>query len=253
MKKSAIVSESRLLRDIAEIAAEAESFETFRQATLVHLLSAVGAEVGAFCTNQMTGAAGSSRFSATTWGQAPADSVLETGVREILPEEFDQAMATTVLDSEVLGARRRDRLLLYREYLPALGVGRYAIRVWRDGGTYHWISLACRGAFDERRFINRAAAAVDAVLPVLRLGARAHAATTGVQTRTETLSNDRAFGLTKSEAKVAALLERGLTNREIAAMLGLSPNTVRNRVASAFQRVGASRRAELVYLLREAS
>lgn len=250
MKKSAIVSESRLLRDIAEIAAEADGFETFRQATLVHLLSAIGAEAGAFCTK--AGDARSSRFSANTWG-TPADSRLETCVREILPEEFGQAMANTVLDSDVLGARRRDRLLFYREYLPAAGVGRYAIRVWRDAGTYHWISLACRGAFDQRRFIKRAAAAMDAVLPVLRLGARAHEATTGVKTRTETLSTAIAFGLTKSEAKVAALLERGLTNREIAAMLGLSPNTVRNRVASTFQRVGASRRAELVYLLRDAS
>jgi hypothetical protein len=50
MKKSAIVSENRLLRDIAEIAAEADGFETFRQAALGHLLLAIGAEAGAFCT-----------------------------------------------------------------------------------------------------------------------------------------------------------------------------------------------------------
>jgi DNA-binding NarL/FixJ family response regulator len=56
--------------------------------------------------------------------------------------------------------------------------------------------------------------------------------------------------LTACEAKVIGLLERGLTNREIAALLVLSVNTVRNRVASAFKRAGASRRAELVYLLR---
>jgi DNA-binding NarL/FixJ family response regulator len=36
-------------------------------------------------------------------------------------------------------------------------------------------------------------------------------------------------------------------------LLGLSVNTVRNRVASAFKRMGASRRAELVYLLSSAS
>jgi DNA-binding CsgD family transcriptional regulator len=58
------------------------------------------------------------------------------------------------------------------------------------------------------------------------------------------------IGTVAPEAKVVDLLERGLTNREIASLLGLSVNTVRNRVASAFKRVGASRRAELMYLLR---
>lgn len=52
--------------------------------------------------------------------------------------------------------------------------------------------------------------------------------------------------LTPRERDIAELVERGLTNAEIAKVLGISKNTVRNRLAAAFERTGSSNRAELV-------
>lgn len=58
----------------------------------------------------------------------------------------------------------------------------------------------------------------------------------------------RLFGLTPAEARVVTGLVKGNTLREIAAEHGLSPNTVRNQLAQAFQKTGTARQSELVAL-----
>jgi DNA-binding CsgD family transcriptional regulator len=57
------------------------------------------------------------------------------------------------------------------------------------------------------------------------------------------------MGVTAQEQRVVRLVERGLTNPEIAEMLGVSRHTVRNQLASVFVKLQVSRRAELVYIL----
>ncbi len=54
--------------------------------------------------------------------------------------------------------------------------------------------------------------------------------------------------LANREREVCQLVRRGLTNREIASLLGSSPNTVRNQLSSAFRKLGVSTRAELAGL-----
>ena len=56
-------------------------------------------------------------------------------------------------------------------------------------------------------------------------------------------------GVTPHEQRVVHLVERGLTNPEIAGVLGVSRHTIRNQLASVFSKLQVSRRAELVYLL----
>jgi len=56
-------------------------------------------------------------------------------------------------------------------------------------------------------------------------------------------------GVTRQEQRVVHLVERGLTNREIADVLGVSRHTIRNQLASVFTKLQVSRRAELVYFL----
>jgi len=56
-------------------------------------------------------------------------------------------------------------------------------------------------------------------------------------------------GVTPQEQRVVHLVERGLTNPEIAEVLGVSRHTIRNQVASVFGKLQVSRRAELVYVL----
>jgi DNA-binding NarL/FixJ family response regulator len=57
------------------------------------------------------------------------------------------------------------------------------------------------------------------------------------------------MGVTRQEQRVVHLVERGLTNAEIAEVLGVSRHTIRNQLASVFTKLEVSRRAELVYLL----
>jgi DNA-binding NarL/FixJ family response regulator len=52
--------------------------------------------------------------------------------------------------------------------------------------------------------------------------------------------------LTAREREVLVLLSRGLTNREIAARLGISAHTAKFHVSSVFGKLGAGSRAEAV-------
>lgn len=57
--------------------------------------------------------------------------------------------------------------------------------------------------------------------------------------------------LTQREAQVAALLERTMTNKEIAASLGIGAETVRNHVYSICRKLHAHRRSEIVAQLQD--
>lgn len=60
------------------------------------------------------------------------------------------------------------------------------------------------------------------------------------------------FGLTPREAEVAACIAQGLTNREIAAELEVSTNTVQNHVRSLLAKLGVRSRAAVAARLEEA-
>lgn len=59
----------------------------------------------------------------------------------------------------------------------------------------------------------------------------------------------RGFGLTERELELSRRLAAGEANKEIAAALGLSPNTVRNHVHNIFEKTGARNRVELLRAL----
>ena len=54
----------------------------------------------------------------------------------------------------------------------------------------------------------------------------------------------RSAGLSERESEVLALLARGLTNREIAEAVFLSPETVKSYVAQIFSKLGVRNRVE---------
>jgi len=66
--------------------------------------------------------------------------------------------------------------------------------------------------------------------------------------------NERAqssLGITEREREVLQLLADGRSNKEIAARLGLSPNTVKTHVARLFEKLRVARRTEAIALARE--
>jgi len=66
--------------------------------------------------------------------------------------------------------------------------------------------------------------------------------------------NERAqssLGITEREREVLQLLAIGRSNKEIAAQLGVSPNTVKTHVARLFEKLRVARRTEAIQLARE--
>ena|SRR5579863_3604092 len=61
----------------------------------------------------------------------------------------------------------------------------------------------------------------------------------------------KALGITARELEILTLVARGLSNREIAAQLFVSENTVKTHCARAFDKLGAKRRTQAVQLGKE--
>ncbi len=56
----------------------------------------------------------------------------------------------------------------------------------------------------------------------------------------------QSLGITARELEILALVARGLSNREIAAQLFVSENTVKTHCSRAFDKLGAARRTQAV-------
>jgi DNA-binding CsgD family transcriptional regulator len=123
----------------------------------------------------------------------------------------------------------------YRHYARRLAAEAALTDGW--GEPLDWLREAA--AFFAARGEQPVAAACRALLrqagaPVPRTGPAAAVS-----------ANLRALGVTVREADVLALVTEGLTNRELAARLHLSPRTVEKHVASLLTKTGCRRRAQL--------
>ena len=102
------------------------------------------------------------------------------------------------------------------------------------------------GPDDESRHVTSYAAAEAGFVSIGLDGwadrARDELATTGEKTRRATQAGDQ---LTSQETRVALLVARGLSNREIAAALFLSPKTIEHHVTSALRKRNMRSRTEL--------
>ena len=109
-----------------------------------------------------------------------------------------------------------------------------------------WLRRARRKA-EARRELHEALAVFD------QLGAepwaartRAEVATTGLPMPAGRQSAPRAVALTPQELQIARLAAQGLSNKDIAAQLFLSPKTVAYHLYKAYPKLGVTGRAELV-------
>jgi NarL family two-component system response regulator LiaR len=74
---------------------------------------------------------------------------------------------------------------------------------------------------------------------------------TALEPFTPNTANQRALGITARELEILTLIARGFSNREIAAQLFVSENTVKSHCARAFEKLGAARRTQAVQRCKE--
>lgn len=147
------------------------------------------------------------------------------------------ARGGVALDDEVLTTKERQELPFYREVVSPLGLRSTLVGLVRMRGEV--LSCVYFGWATKHRPKERTLGRFRAMLPLLALGERAHP-----QDRP---SLPEFPGLSRRETEVLSLLARGLTNFEIAQLLGTSPSTVKNQVSSLLRKTETSNRSELTF------
>jgi DNA-binding CsgD family transcriptional regulator len=195
---------------------------------------------------------------------AQPTSEVERYARE--PERYDvpaaiervRALGGVATDKEVFTSAERERLPLFSEVLRPAGIATYLSCMLEFRGRPLSVIVLSRRA-RHSRFRDADVRLMRAVRPGLGLAEVAAVAAVGradvevpSSSRRDELPREttRELGLTPGEHRALALLERGLTNGEIAQILRISLHTVRNQLASAYRKLGVTRRAEAVYVLR---
>jgi DNA-binding CsgD family transcriptional regulator len=190
------------------------------------------------------------------WGiAAAAMTLLQAGLIWILPRNisafslvfafgpFIAVLLATLLRAAKSGPRRLISLkeaLSFLLYIPIAAWAAFEIifiSSKSSSGGYAVISLALAYALTSAQFLRAVSpsrsAGGNAVLaelpPALALRAR----------------------LSAREAEMARYILEGKENKEIAAALSLSENTVRNHIYSLYQKLGIQRRMDLVRLIRQ--
>ncbi|HTD74114.1 MAG TPA: LuxR C-terminal-related transcriptional regulator [Steroidobacteraceae bacterium] len=74
---------------------------------------------------------------------------------------------------------------------------------------------------------------------------------TALEPFTPNAANQQTVGITARELEILGLIARGFSNREIAAQLFVSENTVKTHCARAFEKLGAARRTQAVQRCKE--
>jgi DNA-binding CsgD family transcriptional regulator len=168
-------------------------------------------------------------------------------MEELEPHEIgDASRGRAIVDVEVLPHRRRDQLSFYRCFMHPERISVFTTTMWRTGTTVSGFCLARAGR--GARFRAAEIRTLERLLATIRL---ADSFVTLLQPAREDASFEAwadHVGLSVKERAVTALVVRGLKNPEIAAVLGVSPNTVRNQLVSAFRKADVSTRTELVFV-----
>jgi DNA-binding CsgD family transcriptional regulator len=141
------------------------------------------------------------------------------------------------LDTDILSAQERRELPFYREVMTPIGLRSTLVGLVTMRGEV--LSCVYLGWTSKHRPSERTRARFQAALPLLALGERAHPP--------DRPSLQVAAELTPRERQVLGMLVRGLTNQEIAQVLGTAPNTVKNQVSSLLRKTGTSNRSELAF------
>jgi DNA-binding CsgD family transcriptional regulator len=240
----------KLVAKIAELALESDSAHTFHERLLELLTAAIGAVGGGILLQSGNGMRSDAAFN--MGGSQDFAASMASYAQDFNDAELAHILASgTVRTDEMFSSKRQNELEMFR-YLKSIGGDRNVFRAWVAPGRVHFYGLAQACGTSFAKFAPRAIRILDDVFPVVALGAKLHANGAAQDEDALPRALTLEFRLTAAEHKTVALVLRGLTNGEIGAALGISINTVRNRLAACFTKVGVSRRAELVFVLTDA-
>jgi DNA-binding CsgD family transcriptional regulator len=189
-----------------------------------------------------TAAAMTDEFAAGLTGRdAPSAKAALAWTRAVLAEHTGST-AEAAASYEESAAAYRALPRPYHEALTAVGAARCALALGDDGGSAVAVLVDRAAVFDS-------------------LGATWDAARTRADLRRHQPAGERrppgrpGYGdlLSPREAEVAELAAAGMSNREIAATLHLSPRTVEQHVAKALQKTGVHSRQQLAQALEAAT
>ncbi len=242
----------RLVRDLPD----AEDLAAFRNKVLESVAREIGADSGSLLDPRGTRL--TPRHATSRVGMLEIDPrwrrlfVANRARYERSAERLFQAMeeGRPVIDSDVYQRRERERLDLYAEILvPQGATSMLCATVHHRGRALCQLALKRHG--QSAAFRDRDAQALEALLPAVAL------ADAGFQHAPALARDDVRFhpmcaeiqALGSREAEVAALVCKGMRNREIAMLIGTSCETVKKQVHNVLVKVGVSNRAELAGLL----
>lgn len=235
---------------VAELALAATSVDAFHTALLAktaQLCAAVGG--GLFCV-RVDGTVGGST-SLGSGGELTA--ALARYCVQMTPAERMTALnGQTLTYEELLTSSSSTEPCPLRLCLQRPQAAGFVVQFWPGPArSYRVFALLARADEAFTLFAERARPLLDASFPVIALAEKLLDQRRVDDTKLQP-QVAAALRLTRAQQETLELLVRGLTNREIASVLGISANTVRNRLAECFRLLGASTRTEALFILSRA-
>lgn len=233
---------------VSEMALSAASLAEFEQRCFSYLRPLVGFDTACSVWSGHDGAV--RHVSAVEYSEAQLARDFPRFMSELSPGELlGFAAERPALDVQVLARPRRDRLAVYRELLEPLGVSLFVTNVWQSRFGVFGYHLARTGP--TRLFRSDEIDRLNRIAPSMKLGQALLASEerAGAGAPTGPAWWIAAWALSVREIEIATLVGRGFRNAEIASLLRISGNTVRNHLASVFRKADVSTRAELVFVM----
>ncbi|MCU1278783.1 MAG: hypothetical protein JWM53_2329, partial [bacterium] len=224
----------KLLDELADCACEAESRAEFRHEATASLHRAIGFDGVAWGPLPPPGGSVDAQYYSEHVPPASLVAMMndEGALADIgIAERFLHARGVAIDGG--FGALAKRRSSFFARFLAPLGIRTYVSTLMAPS-----YSNALRLTREAAAFGERELAILSRVRPLLRVAEGRFDA--------RPLAADVLASLTPRQRVIVQHVARGLTNAEIARALRVSINTVRNRLADVFTRLGVSTRAELV-------
>ena len=233
------------LGTIAEMALGAHDLREFEAGWLDYLKPSIGFETACSVWSESSGAVRD--VTSSGYDEGELRRRFPSYMSELSPQELARFSAVTpAVDLDVVSSTRRQRLVVYRELLSPHGIKSFVTNVWRVPWGVFGFHLARTGG---RSFGERETRRLQLLAPCIKLGQGLFAKQPISSTCLEAEWWACDWSLSSREREVARLVMRGFSNPEIAILLRVSTNTVRNHLVNVFHKADVSNRTELVFMM----